>query len=65
MLHLTHHLTDAERLQLAQANRLLTAITDAHCHSCECCLCEARALTDVQDEEAYHVEYVPAETGEN
>lgn len=62
---MTHHLTEAERANLAQANRLLTGITVAHCHTCACELCEARALTDVQEEASYHVQYTPAVDGGN
>lgn len=61
----THHLSPSERLKLQEANALLREITDGHCHSCECSLCDARASTDVQEEESYHVRYVPSEDGRN
>jgi hypothetical protein len=42
-------LGDGDRAKLAEANRLLAELTDAHSHVCECLLCEARWRTDVQD----------------
>jgi hypothetical protein len=65
MIHLTHHLTGSERDALATANQLLTQITVHHCHNCDCELCEARMLTDVQDAGCFHVRYLPVEVGEN
>jgi hypothetical protein len=41
-------LPEADRAKLAQANRLLTELTEAHSHACGCALCEARWQTDVQ-----------------
>jgi hypothetical protein len=38
-----------ERAKLAEANRLLTELTEAHSHACGCELCEARWRTDEQD----------------
>lgn len=55
----THELTVTERVQLTEANRLLTAITTPHHPCCECMLCQARMLTDVQDEASFTVQYMP------
>jgi hypothetical protein len=44
-----HRLTADEQRQLATVNQLLTRLTVAHHHTCECELCGARMLTDVQD----------------
>jgi hypothetical protein len=41
-------LSDDDMAKLAQANRLLTQLTESHSHSCHCLLCEARWMTDVQ-----------------
>ncbi len=46
---MTLTLDPGERQLLALANRVLTQLTDAHHHACECQLCEARWRTDVQD----------------
>jgi hypothetical protein len=63
---ITHHLNDIDCARLREANRLLTEITDSHCHSCECELCVARQLTDVQDEDSYHVpDVVPGARNED
>jgi hypothetical protein len=43
-------LSEADRAKLAEANRLLTELTEGHSSACECELCEARWRTDVQDE---------------
>lgn len=43
-------LNPAEQGKLTEANRLLTELTETHTHACGCTLCEARALTDVQDQ---------------
>lgn len=59
----TTRLTDAEWSQLAEANRLLTALTAGHRHTCGCPLCEARALTDVQEEGSRTVRHEPADAG--
>jgi hypothetical protein len=48
-------LSPDERRKLAEANRLLTELTESHSHACECELCLARVLTDVQDEASYTV----------
>jgi hypothetical protein len=42
-------LNEADRAKLAEANRLLTELTEGHSSACECGLCEARWRTDVQD----------------
>ena len=44
-----HILNTGESLTLAAVNRMLTRLSEAHHHACECELCEARMLTDVQD----------------
>jgi hypothetical protein len=44
-----HHLTPEEQQQLTAVNEVLTRLTVAHHHICECELCGARMLTDVQD----------------
>jgi hypothetical protein len=43
-------LDEADRAKLAEANRLLTELTEGHSSACGCELCEARWRTDVQDE---------------
>jgi hypothetical protein len=45
----THQLTAAEQLTLTTVNKMLTRLTVTHHHTCECELCKARTLTDVQD----------------
>ena len=44
-----YQLTPAERAKSMQVNRLLTEVTEAHYHTCECVLCESRWRTDSQD----------------
>jgi RNase P subunit RPR2 len=61
----THHLTVRERRQLKRVYQLLQAITDMHCHTCECPLCEARSMSCTEEEAAFHVVYVPCEDGRN
>lgn len=56
----THHLSPLERAMLAHANWILTELTRAHCPFCDCEMCDARVLTDCQDEAAYHVPFVPS-----
>lgn len=58
---MTHHLTDDERGLLRAANLSLTKITLEHGISCRCVLCEARMLTDVQEDASYHVQYLPGD----
>src|SRR5262245_52243328 len=48
----TVRLTEREHAQLAEANRILKALTAAHGDLCTCLLCEARSLTDVQGEDS-------------
>lgn len=62
----TTRLSDADWSAQCEANRLLTQITAGHHHTCECWLCEARILTDVQDgEKARLVTYTPECGGAN
>jgi hypothetical protein len=49
MSTVTVTLTPREQLDLTVANRILTRLTERHHHACECMLCDARMLTDVQD----------------
>jgi hypothetical protein len=51
----THDLEPRERPMLRRANELLTELTVNHSHTCQCELCVARMLTDVQEEESFHV----------
>jgi hypothetical protein len=53
-----HHLSQPETRWLRLANELLTRVTVAHAACCECELCRARMLTDVQDEESFHVPFI-------
>lgn len=55
-----HRLTPHEIGLLRAANSALTAITESHCHNCECELCEARMLTDTQDAASLCVPHIPA-----
>jgi hypothetical protein len=42
-------LSEADRAKFAEANRLLTELTEGHSSACGCELCQARWRTDVQD----------------
>jgi hypothetical protein len=57
----TVSLTEVEMAQLRSANALLWRITDSHVPMCECILCTARWMTDVQDEESRFVPNVMLE----
>ena len=65
MHEINRRLTDAEWNALTQANSILERLTESHHHTCDCSLCTARMLTDVQDEESRVVRYVPVVDGAN
>lgn len=50
-----HDLDHMERCYLNCVNVTLTKLTERHDAACECELCRARMLTDVQDEASFHI----------
>jgi hypothetical protein len=48
-------LSRAERAKLVRVNRILTELTDMPHPLCGCKLCQARTLTDTQDEASFTI----------